>query len=221
MRIAGIDEAGRGSVIGPLVVAGVLFDEEGLKRLRAICEGLGDKGIRDVNGIGGNLDSKRFSKRKRESILFDILNAAILTSVVLIQPFEIDAYSLFFLEAEAMKRILSELEPDLCFVDVPTHPKLIHVFCDGIRTKKDMRIIGENKADMKFSVVGAASILAKVRRDWEIEKLKEIYGDFGSGYPGDKKTISFLKDWISRNKGYPDCVRKRWGTIRRIKDLPL
>lgn len=207
VRIAGVDEAGRGCVIGPMVVAGILISKEGIERILSL----------------GNLDSKRFSRKGRERMLEIIEEIAMSSSVILISPREIDLSSLTKLEIRATARILCELDPDVAYLDlpVPSSGRGSVTYCDAIREElrkirpeKSLEIIGENKADSRYPVVGAASILAKVTRDREIERLKEIYGDFGSGYPGDRRTIEFLKDWLSRNGELPDCVRMRWRTIR-------
>ena len=73
-------------------------------------------------------------------------------------------------------------------------------------------MIVEPKADLRYRVVGAASIVAKVNRDMAIEKL----GDVGSGYPSDPKTINFLKKLKNQDKKYPSFVRKSWKTLNRI-----
>ena len=85
-------------------------------------------------------------------------------------------------------------------------------------TGKD--VIAMHKADEEHVVVAAASIVAKVERDTEIERLKQEYGDFGSGYAGDPKTIKFLKDWIRRGK-IPPIVRRRWKTVERLRQHTL
>lgn len=60
--------------------------------------------------------------------------------------------------------------------------------------------------------------MAKVRRDRKIEELKERYGDTGSGYPSDDRTVQFLERWMEKNSELPDCVRKTWGTVERFKN---
>jgi len=79
--------------------------------------------------------------------------------------------------------------------------------------------VAENFADRKYPVVSAASIIAKVERDKEIKKLHKKYGFFGSGYTSDERTIRFLKDWIKKNKEFPDIVRKTWVTAEELKKL--
>ena len=77
-------------------------------------------------------------------------------------------------------------------------------------------IIAKHKADDIFPIVSAASIIAKNKRDSLINELKEKYGDLGSGYPSDKKTIDFLRKWIKKNRKVPAFARKSWATIKTI-----
>ncbi|MEM3615319.1 MAG: ribonuclease HII, partial [Candidatus Methanomethylicia archaeon] len=72
------------------------------------------------------------------------------------------------------------------------------------------------KADAIYPVVSAASIVAKVNRDFIIDKIKEKYGDIGSGYPSDPKTIKFIKKCIESGE-IPDFIRMSWSTIKRIR----
>ena len=81
-----------------------------------------------------------------------------------------------------------------------------------------INIVAEHKADLKYPIVSSASIIAKVVRDQEIEKLKNDYGNFGSGYPADPKTIHFLKKYYQINKDFPPIVRHSWKTLQKIKD---
>jgi ribonuclease HII len=78
--------------------------------------------------------------------------------------------------------------------------------------------VAENFADKKYPHVSAASVLAKVHRDTEIEKLHKKYGFFGSGYSHDERTVEFLKDWMNKNNKFPDFVRKSWMTAILIKE---
>ena len=78
------------------------------------------------------------------------------------------------------------------------------------------RVVAENFADRNYPVVSAASILAKVHRDGLIKELHRQYGDFGSGYPSDRKTRQFLEQCYRREGKFPDIVRTGWATVRRI-----
>ena len=81
-----------------------------------------------------------------------------------------------------------------------------------------IRIISEHYADETYPLVSAASIMAKVRRDSEIQKLKDIYGDFGSGYPSDPRTRDFLRRLLSGGEEVPPIVRRTWKTLQRLDD---
>lgn len=208
MRICGIDDAGRGPVIGPLVIAGILVDEHGLQRLIQI-------GVRD---------SKALSPKKRKELAEQILKVVERYHIIKVQPWEIDVVvergkrlnRLNRLEARIMARIICEFRPDIAYVDasdiLPERFKQ-HIL-EEVPFK--VEIISEHNADKTYPVVSAASIIAKVERDREIEKLKREYGDFGSGYPADPKTISFLRGWIEKHNIYPDFVRKSWKTAKEI-----
>jgi len=206
LRLCGIDDAGRGPVIGPLVIAGVLIDEERLPNLIRL-------GVRD---------SKTLSPRRREYLAGEILKIVEDYRVVKVPPSEIDRVvehgrrlnRLNRLEARIMASIIRDLKPDIAYVDASDI--LPERFSQHIAEELPftVKIVSEHKADKTYPIVSAASIVAKVERDREIESLKQIYGDFGSGYAADPKTISFLKRWIEEHGSYPDFVRKSWKTVK-------
>ncbi|WP_456472467.1 ribonuclease HII [Methanocaldococcus sp.] len=201
----GIDEAGRGPVIGPLVVCAYATDK-------------------DVEAE----DSKKLSKNKREEIRERLEKEGI--------------YEILVLDAEELNKMmktknLNEIEIDL-FIKalknlVKKHNlKNLEVYIDSCSTNseklkekikskiKDIdvkKLVVEHKADEKYKVVSAASIIAKTERDRLIEKLKNKYGDFGSGYPSDPKTIRFLENYYKKYKGFPKIVREKWKTCEKIK----
>jgi ribonuclease HII len=117
-----------------------------------------------------------------------------------------------------MALIIEILKPDKAFIDaadvIEKRFQQYILECLTIKTK----IISKHKADEIYPVVSAASIIAKISRDKEIFKLREKYGDFGSGYLSDKKTVEFLKEWIKNNNEYPNCVRKSWKPAKKIKN---
>ena len=209
MRVAGVDEAGRGSVIGPLVVAGVAFPEDELELLVEL----------------GVKDSKMLTAKRRESLAKEIESISSKISYFELQPHSIDVVvtrglklkKLNYLEAVAMARVIRELAPEKAYVDasdvneerygetilrlLPTRPMLI---C-------------EHKADSNYPVVSAASILAKVRRDALIATLRQEYGDFNSGYPCDERAILWLKSWYREHRSWPSIVRLSWEPVKRIR----
>ncbi len=210
MLVAGVDEAGRGCVIGPLVVAGVAVKTENLQLLI-------DLGVKD---------SKLLSAKKRESLYPEIIRLTEKHHIIKVPPAQIDKvvrssrtlHKLNRLEAQMMAKIIEILRPDEAYVDaadVVEHRFGNHI-AELLRFKT--KIVSEHKADRTYPIVSAASIIAKVERDGEIEKLKMKYGDFGSGYLTDDKTMLFLKRLLDTNGDYPDCVRKSWKPAQKAKN---
>lgn len=205
-RLLGIDEAGRGCVIGPLVIAGVLIEKDKLNALTKI----------------GVKDSKRLTRRRREELLPAIQAlAARVYSVAL--PAEALVANLNDMELVTMADIITELKPDEAYIDIPVNPKGISKYCTALRERlkahfndKAIKLIGENGADARYPIVGAASIVAKVQRDQAIAALREKYGDFGWGYPSEPKTQEFLRDYFQGHGKFPNFVRQRWRTVQRL-----
>ncbi len=206
----GIDDAGRGPVVGPMVIAGIKV--------------VGDK-ITSFDGIEIK-DSKELSAGSRSRLLDKIKSIVDGYYSIKISPRVIDRYvrmsirpgGLNFLEAKAMARIIYKLKPDVAYVDASDVN--CSRFCDWIRLNldfKDVEIICEHRADSKYPIVSGASILAKVIRDREIDGLKKIYGDFGSGYVADPRTVRFLKTFFLEHGSFPPIVRKSWKTLKRLE----
>jgi ribonuclease HII len=210
MLVAGVDEAGRGCVIGPLVIAGVLIKEENLHFLRQL----------------GVKDSKLLSPKKREALAAEIARLAEKHHVVKLLPSEIDRavesgrklHKLNRLEAQTMSQIINVLKPDEAYVDAADtlEERFKHHIQEGLTVKA--KITSRHKADKIYAVVSAASIIAKVERDKEIAALKEAYGNFGSGYLTDQKTMLFLKQWLQTHTDYPSCVRQSWKPAKQAKN---
>lgn len=201
-RILGIDEAGRGPVIGPLVLAAVLIDE-------SQSENLSQLGVKD---------SKQLSRRRRESLVPEILAIAHQFSRLAIPAEKLDG-NLTQIELEGMAQLIRALRPDTVFLDAPVPPSGIAHYVSTLRSLAGdcgCELVAENKADEKYPVVGAASILAKVRRDQLVCALKAKYGDFGWGYPSEPKTQNFLVEWYAVHGTFPDIVRHRWRTVQQI-----
>lgn len=207
MRVAGVDEAGRGCAIGPLVVAAAMFDEETLPTLKDI----------------GVKDSKKISPKKRVRLEDEIKELAIDYRIHEIPPRVIDKVvlrsiplrRLNYLETMVMAKLIRELKPDIVHMDTPDvdHNRCAEQVQSVIKYK--LNVICQPRADQNYVSTGAASILAKVRRDQIIEKLKENHGDFNSGYASDRKTQSFIADYFSQHNECPDYMRKSWSTIQR------
>ena len=178
--LMGLDEAGRGPVLGPMVIAGVVFAESSNDFFK-------DYGIKD---------SKQLSLKAREEMFRLIDEEAIWYKVAVVWPEVIDRFvalkGLNHLECDVMADIISSLEEEkYVYVDSPLSPDVFNgMLTTRLNKKNDINC--SFKADTIYPVVSAASILAKVTRDRIIEELKSEYGDFGSGYPGDEKTQRFL-----------------------------
>ncbi|MEC7242645.1 MAG: ribonuclease HII [Myxococcota bacterium] len=197
MRILGLDEAGRGCVLGPLVVGGFLTTKDDLDRIRQT----------------GATDSKKLSAKRRERIL-PLLEEIGEAHLVDISPQQIDNGNLNALEEEAFATLILRTRPDGVIIDAPCHPRGIPQFLQRLvsRIGYQPHLIVEPKADLNHPPCSAASIFAKVHRDAQIQAL----GNVGSGYPSDPVTRAWLKDFIDRGEDFPDCVRTRWGTIRNL-----
>lgn len=199
--VLGIDEAGRGSVLGPLVIGGVLMKENKLKFLDRI----------------GVKDSKRLTAKKRTIISRKIKKITQFTTTIITAQ-EIDhlrntGTNLNKIETNAMIEIIKQYKPEKCCIDCLDvneerfHNRIQH-------TNHKMEVITEHKADDTYNIVAAASIIAKVERDKQMEIIRQEYGAVGSGYPSDKKTTGYLKNL---NGKYPPIVRQTWNTIKNIE----
>jgi ribonuclease HII len=209
MLVAGVDDAGRGSVIGPLVIAGVLISKEELPKLIQL----------------GVKDSKLLSPHRRETLEPEIKRVVQMYSAVKISPKEIDEvvekgiklHKLNRLEAQVMAKVLETLKPDVAYVDASDvlEERFKQHILECLPFK--IEVISEHKADRKYPIVSAASIIAKVERDREIAELASRYGDFGSGYPSDPRTISFLQQCLEKQGEYPNFVRRSWKPAKKAK----
>lgn len=204
--ILGIDEAGRGPIIGPLVICGLMVKEEDEKELVKIKV----------------KDSKLLTKVKREQLFDKIKDISYKSEIIIINPDEIDhavnkkdGLNLNKLEANKSAEIINLLKPDKAIIDAPSNNiKSYKQYLLKFIKNKKIELILEHKADLNHPVVSAASILAKVTRDNGIEKIKkEIKIDFGSGYMSDHKTVDFLEKYYEK---YQELFRKSWIPYRDI-----
>ena len=200
--ICGVDEAGRGPVIGPLVVCGVACDT--------------DVPLRQLNVR----DSKKLSAERREA-LFPEIQKVCRAEVVIVPAEEIDAMrkemTLNDFEARLFARVIEKLRPDLAYVDSADVDE--HEFKKAILRALpfEVDLVSKHGADDLFPVVSAASIVAKVHRDAAIRKIEEELGEkVGSGYSHDPETITFLERWIREKGGLPPHTRASWDTARRL-----
>jgi len=204
MRILGIDEAGRGCVLGPLCIGAFVVD------------GVDDATLR----LAGADDSKRLSHKRRVEARAKLADLGT-PEVILIQPPAIDAGNLNALEETAIVALVRKYAPDRVIVDALGHPRTIPATIERLNAQAPADWLMEPKADGTYPSCGAASIFAKTTRDQIIEDLKAEFGDFGSGYPSDPKTRRWLADWHAAGKAWPSFVRTRWGTIRDLEQESL
>lgn len=203
MLICGLDEAGKGPLIGPMVICGFMIDEKDVEKLKEI----------------GAKDSKKLTPKQRERMFEPLKEAALRYELGFLTPEEIDEAvesdntNLNWLEATRTAMILNKLNPDKAIIDCPSpNIKAYKDFLLTCLNNKKMELQLEHNAE-RFLPVAAASIIAKVTRDREIEKLKVKYGDFGSGYPADPKTKAFAKENCTK---HPEIFRKSWATYKNM-----
>ncbi len=206
MNVLGMDEAGRGSVLGPLVIGAIVVPEKMLN----VLDNMGVK------------DSKRLTPARRE-VLSRKLKKMFEWDVVIYSAKDIDdlrakGVNLNEIERRGMEELLLKLDFDKATVDaVDVKPQR---YQDKLRKSTGKDVKAEHKADDKYLEVGAASIIAKQTRDNVISELNKSFediGGIGSGYPSDPTTKKFLSNY-SYNE-MPDFVRKSWSTVAKLKDV--
>lgn len=205
--VAGIDEAGRGPMIGPMVVCGVVFDTESIQQLEAL----------------GVKDSKLLTPTRREELNERITDLAEKIVIKSIPAAEIDdtrkrGISLNEIELNAFVSIINELQPSEVFVDAADvdADRFGRQIMERCALAPDCKVISEHRADITYPVVSAASILAKVERDRQVKELHAIHGDFGSGYPSDSISVQFIQSVVSDTGDVPNIVRRTWSPVQDI-----
>jgi len=155
--VAGVDEAGRGPLAGPVYAAAVIFP----------------KGL-VIDGVN---DSKKLTEKKREQLYDVIKENAIAYSIVSVDEKEIDEINILNAAMKAFKMALDELsqKADFALLDGNRAPQM------------DIPYEAVVKGDAKVQAIAAASILAKVERDRYITEMDKIYPQYGfakhKGYP--------------------------------------
>ena len=203
----GVDEAGRGPVMGPLVVGAVYVEDDDV--LRSI-------GVRD---------SKKLTPRRREAMYDEIVSAVEGYSIITLSAEEIDAkrerMSLNMVEMEMFAEAVSRMPVTRVYVDCPdpNEEKFGNMLSVRINNTP---VTARHKADDTYPVVSAASILAKVTRDRLIAEISEEFGEnIGSGYPSDPVTIAFIEKWLKEKGCTPRHTRNSWDTVRNLKSRLL
>ena len=205
--IAGVDEAGRGPMIGPMVICGILVDSDRLHELVEI----------------GAKDSKTLTHKRRLLLKEKIENITAKVEIRTVSATDIDRLR--------KRTTLNEIEvTEFASIAKALNPKEIYLDAADVKAErfgskigelsgiasKGAKIVSEHKADAKYPIVSAASIIAKVERDLTIERFHKKHGDFGSGYPNDPKTIKFVRKLVRNGEKLPIFIRKSWESVRRI-----
>jgi len=200
-----------GSVFGPMVLCGICFNKSKISFLSEI----------------GVKDSKKLSTKKRTELARILKNNCHSHKIVVVSPQEIDEreikkITLNRLEELKMAEIINDLKPDIIFIDAAdVNERRYGKSIERLLNYSPKKIISKHKADDIYPIVSAGSIVAKDKRDAIIEELNEKYGNFGSGYPSDVRTIEFLRNFVKRNKKAPKFARKSWNTTKKILNEEL
>lgn len=199
--ICGVDEAGKGSVLGPMVIAAV--------------------GVKSVDAFSGIpvRDSKQLTPAARDD-LYSLIRKKCRIATIVIEAEEIDAIrqemSMNACVARAHAQAIRKIHPDTAYVDACDVNEFRYAKSVRQYLEEPCEIVSEHHADAKFPVVSAASIIAKVTRDRAIEKLQKKYGEIGSGYPSDPVTIAYLSRYIDEHRCPPPIARKSWKTVSSL-----
>jgi len=194
------------SVIGPMVIAGVSVSRDNEERLKKL----------------GLKDSKLLSPKQRERLAKEIEKIAKDIIVLNVSACKIDnlrksGVNLNRIEAIKFADVLNLMNPELAYIDSPdVKPERLKLVLKKMLSN-DSDLVVEHKADFKYPIVSAASIIAKVERDKEVKELHKKWGDFGPGYSSNEKTMAWLRSWIGKEKDWPDIVRRSWETARQLK----
>ncbi len=203
--MAGIDEAGRGPVIGPLVVC------------IAFCRREDEKHLKDINPR----DSKKLTPKQREDT-YQKLKKFVTFRWVEVSAADLNRLmkdlSLNDIEASVMAELIKDLKEGDIMIDMPD--RYSWTFRERMAKFGVTKFEAEHKADDHYPIVAAASICAKIMRDKKIQEIQAATFDFGSGYPSDQKTIEALRDKEKMKKLVP-FIRQRWKTIEDLKQTKL
>jgi len=205
--ICGLDEAGKGPVIGPLVVAGITLENDS-KLIEYRVK-----------------DSKQLTPKRRRILAKNIQETAIDYEILVIPAQDIDdmrkVMTLNEIEVNAFTKVINKLKPEICYVDSAdvNEKRFARDILSGLSFKPN--IISKHKADDIYPIVSAASILAKTRRDEEVQKIAQNLENklnlpLGSGYPADPITQKFLKIWLKKFGELPPHTRHSWKTAQNM-----
>lgn len=207
--VGGVDEAGRGSIIGPLVVAGISIWETKIAQLTEL-------GVRD---------SKALTPKARARLFGEIMKVSNTVYVSKINPVEVDCSvslrGLNRLEAKVMGAVINNIGADEVYVDCcDVNPERYRDYI-GQHLSCNPKVHSMHHADSINVVVSAASIIAKVTRDHEVEQIRKKYRGIGSGYPSDDRTMRFIRRWVAKNGTAPEFARKSWKPLRLLLEQTM
>jgi len=197
----GVDEAGKGPVLGPMVAAAVRRTDTELP--------------------DGMVDSKRLSASSRESLAAELrATAGIELAVGTVEPREIDdpETDMNGLTVAAQVRALNQIagDGDRIIADAGdvSESRFARRVAEGVTADGiAVDVTAEHGADDSYALVAAASIVAKVERDRRMDQIDEQYDQpVGSGYPSDQTTRAFLTQHVETHGELPDCARRSWST---------
>lgn len=211
MLYIGIDDAGRGPVIGPMVLAGILADEKQVAQLKLL----------------GVKDSKMLTPEQREFMASKIKKIAADSKIVKVSASEIDeklgsGTNLNKVEAQMTAEIINKLNNGKeieVIIDCPSVNIAAwkNYLAQYISNPEKIKLRCEHKADVNHAIVSAASILAKVTRDDEVEKMKKEHKfDCGSGYPADPACAAFLRTPKAKELAKLGLIRTSWQTWKDV-----
>lgn len=203
--ICGVDEAGRGPVMGPMVIAAVMIES--------------DLPLRELKVK----DSKQLTRQKRDDLAPKIREIA-RVEVIIVSADEIDAQrekeTLNALEARLFANLIERMNPDTAVLDAADvlEGRFKQMVESNMRCRPE--IVCEHKADVHHPIVSAASIMAKTARDDLMDQIgKEIGEPIGSGYASDPTTIAFLNRYFNEKGDLPPHTRRSWATAKEIYSL--
>jgi ribonuclease HII len=211
--VVGADEAGRGLIIGPMVIGACAVDDSVKQKFEII-------GIQDSKNYSSHNKIRAHAELiKKESLAWSIktLSAEVLTNYNKngMSMDEAEAYAFFRAIEDIAKKVpeIAEYQVD----NFQAVGKLRSLLKEN-KSTENVKLIVTPRAEKEFIAVGAGSVLA---RNASLEELREIrakYGDFGSGSTNDKKTINWLKQYYKKNHSWPKkIVRVYWKTIDRLE----
>jgi len=196
----GVDEAGKGPVLGPMVAAAVRADPDALP-----------------DGIA---DSKRLSAERREELATELRERDdIEVGVAFVEPETIDDpetdMNLLTVRAQvdAAAAVAADADELVCDAGDVSESRFGRRVREGLaEAGVSVEVRAQHRADDEHAIVGAASIVAKVERDRRVAAIADEYGEVGSGYPSDGTTREFLREYVREHGILPDCARKSWST---------